>query len=105
QPHIWGAVLLGAVLSSCAVALVLIQPGRALTRHAVAVAQMLCSALLIHLSCGRIETHFHIFGSLAFLAFYRDWRVLVTASIVTTLDHFLRGTYWPLSIFGTVNPD
>ena len=32
------------------------------------------SALLIHLSGGRIETHFHIFGSLAFLAFYRDCR-------------------------------
>ena len=43
--------------------------------------QMLWSALLIHLSGGRIETHFHIFGSLAFLAFYRDWRVLVTASL------------------------
>ena len=28
---------------------------------------MLMSVLLIHLSGGRIETHFHIFGSLAFL--------------------------------------
>jgi len=44
-----------------------------LTRHAIAVGQMLCSALLVHLSGGRIETHFHVFGSLAFLAFYRDW--------------------------------
>ena len=40
---------------------------------------MLTSALLIHLTGGRIETHFHVFGSLAFLAFYRDWRVLVPA--------------------------
>ena len=37
---------------------------------------MLMSALLIHLTGGRIETHFHVFGSLAILAFYRDWRVL-----------------------------
>ena len=44
--------------------------------------QSLMSALLIHLSGGRIETHFHIFGSLAFLACYRDWRVLVAASAV-----------------------
>jgi len=36
------------------------------------------SALLIHLSGGRIETHFHVFGSLAFLAFYLDWPVLIT---------------------------
>ena len=48
----------------------------------IAVGQTLTSALLIHLTGGRIETHFHVFGSLAFLAFYRDWRVLVTASAV-----------------------
>jgi hypothetical protein len=28
-----------------------------------------------------------VFGSLAFLAFYRDWRVLVTASAVVAADH------------------
>ena len=43
---------------------------------------MLMGALLIHLTGGRIETHFHVFGSLAFLAFYRDWRVLVPATVV-----------------------
>ncbi len=43
---------------------------------------MLMGGLLIHLTGGRIETHFHVFGSLAFLAFYRDWRVLVPATIV-----------------------
>ncbi len=69
------------------------QPGAYLTRHVVAAGQMLFSALLIHLSGGRTEMHFHIFGSLAFLAFYRDWRVLVTASAVVVLDHFLRGMY------------
>ena len=57
-------------------------------------------ALLIHLTGGRIETHFHIFGSLAFLAFYRDWRVLVTATLVVAVDHFLRGIFWPRSVFG-----
>ena len=48
---------------------------------------MLMGALLIHLTGGRIEAHFHIFGSLAFLAIYRDWRVLITASLVVVLDH------------------
>ena len=61
------------------------------------------SALLIHLTGGRIETHFHIFGSLAFLAFYRDWKVLVTASTVVALDHCLRGVYWPESVFGVMS--
>ena len=61
--------------------------------------------MLIHLTGGRIETHFHIFGSLAFLAFYRDWRILVTATVVVAADHFLRGTFWPQSVFGTITPD
>ena len=52
---------------------------------------MLWSALLIHLTGGRIETHFHVFGSLAFLAFYRDWRVLVPATVVVALTTPLRG--------------
>src|ERR1051325_5838432 len=61
---------------------------------------MLTSALLIHLTGGRIETHFHVFGSLAFLAFYRDWRVLLTATVVVALDHMARGLFWPQSVFG-----
>jgi len=71
-----------------------------MTRHVIAFAQMAWSALLIHLSGGRIETHFHVFGSLAFLAFYRDWRVLITASVVVAVDHFVRGMWWPQSAFG-----
>jgi serine phosphatase RsbU (regulator of sigma subunit) len=61
---------------------------------------MLSSALLIHLSGGRIETHFHVFASMAFLAFYRDWRVLLIATVVVAIDHFLRGVYWAQSVFG-----
>jgi two-component system, sensor histidine kinase and response regulator len=60
------------------------------------------SGLLIHLSGGRIETHFHVFGSLAFLAFYRDWRVLIPATVVVAADHFVRGVYWPQSAFGVL---
>jgi signal transduction histidine kinase len=76
-----------------------------LTRHAIAVSQMLWSALLIHLSGGRIETHFHVFGSLAFLSFYRDWRILIPATLTVAGDHLLRGIFWPESVYGIVNPE
>jgi two-component system sensor histidine kinase/response regulator len=82
-----------------------IRPGQIITRHALAIAQMLMGSLLIHLSGGRSETHFHVFGSLAFLAFYRDWRVLVSASAVVAVDHLVRGLYWPQSVFGTADPE
>ena len=102
HPHVWAAVLLGGILTSFPICLAFLMPGAAVTRQVIAVAQMLWSALLIHLTGGRIETHFHIFGSLAFLAFYRDWRVLVTATVVVALDHGLRGLYWPQSVYGVL---
>jgi PAS domain S-box-containing protein len=100
--HVRAALFLGGAIISLPLALALLWPGRALTRHAVGVAQMLLGALLIHLAGGRIETHFHVFGSLAFLAFYRDWRVLISASVVVAVDHFLRGIIWPQSVYGSL---
>ncbi len=102
--HVWAAIFLGAAISSLPIFLAWRHPGRPLTRHVIAVAQMLTSALWIHLTGGRIETHFHVFGSLAFLAFYRDWRVLLTATVVVALDHAARGIFWPQSVFGILTP-
>ena len=100
--HVYASIVLGAVIASLPVTLAIVRPGEPLTRHIIAAGQMLMSALLIHVSGGRIETHFHIFGSLAFLAFYRDWRVLITATVVVSIDHFLRGVFWPESVFGVL---
>ncbi len=100
--HVWAAIFLGGILTALPVTMAWLQPGWVFTRHLIAFTQMLWSALLIHLTGGRIETHFHVFGSLAFLAFYRDWPVLITATVVVAADHFLRGWYWPQSVYGVV---
>jgi hypothetical protein len=89
--HLWAAIFLGGALTLLPMALVLLRPGATLTRHVIAVCEMLFSALLIDLTGGRIETHFHIFGALALLAFYRDWRVLITASAVVAIRHGVFG--------------
>src|SRR6266852_3559459 len=102
--HVWAALVLGATISSLPIFLAFTRPCHTSTRHVIAVAQMLTSALLIHITGGRIETHFHVFGSLAFLAFYRDWRVFIPATIVVAADHFVRGVYWPQSVFGILAP-
>jgi two-component system sensor histidine kinase/response regulator len=102
--HVWAAVVLGGLVSLFPALLAVARPGQPSTRYTIAVAQMLMSALLIHLTGGRIETHFHVFGSLAFLAFYRDWRVLVPATVVVALDHMLRGLFWPQSVYGVLLP-
>jgi PAS domain S-box-containing protein len=101
HPHVWAAILLGFAIVSLPVGLALLRPGRAGTRHVIAAGQMFLAGLLIHLTGGRTETHFHVFGSLAFLAFYRDWRVLLTATAVTAADHVLRGFFWPESVYGS----
>jgi two-component system, sensor histidine kinase and response regulator len=103
HPHVWAAVFLGGAISFFPILLAVVRPGRASTRHVIAIGQMLTSALLIHLTGGRIETHFHVFGSLAFLAVYRDWKVLIPATVVVALDHLLRGVFWPQSVYGVLS--
>lgn len=103
--HVYYALFLGGALSIPPILLAWLRPGWTVTRHAVAVSQVLWSALLIHLTGGRIETHFHVFVSLAFLAFYRDWTVLGTATVLVAVDHLLRGLFWSESVYGITNPE
>jgi len=103
--HVWLAIFLGAAINAFPVALAVRRAGWVVTRHVIAAAQMLWSALLIHLTGGRIETHFHVFGSLGILAFYRDWPVLVTATLMVVADHLLRGIFWPESVYGIASPE
>ena len=100
--HVWAGLVLGALLCLMPLALIVFRRGEAVTRYTISVSQMLFSGLLIHLTGGRIEAHFHIFGSLAFLAFYRDWRLLIPATAVTAADHVVRGMFWPESVFGVL---
>ena len=99
--HVLAAAVLGGLFAAYPLYLIQTKPGSIYTRHMIAIAQMLQSALLVHVTGGRIETHFHVFGSLALLAFYRDWKVLITASAVVCIDHLALGLWFPLSVYGT----
>ena len=103
--HVYAAVILGALVMLVPAFLAFRRSGRASTRYAIAVGQMLTSALLIHLTGGRIETHFHVFASLGILAGYRDWKVFLIATVVTAIDHLFRGIYYPQSVFGILTSD
>lgn len=103
--HVYAAVGLGGLITALPVGMVWWRPGTALTRHLVAAGQLMMSGLLIHLTGGRMEAHFHVFVSLAILANYHDWRVLVTGAAVTAIDHLVRGIVWPESLFGIVTTE
>lgn len=100
--HVYAAVFLGGLLALVPVLATYMNPGATINRMLISISQILFSTLLIHLTGGRIETHFHVFGSLAFLAFYRDPRPVLIATAITALDHILRGALWPQSVYGTL---
>ncbi|MFT5050534.1 MAG: signal transduction histidine kinase [Chlamydiales bacterium] len=103
QSQLLIATLLGGVITGVPILFALKRPGQASTRHAIAAGQVLTGALLIHLCGGRAETHLLAVASLAFLACYRDRRVLMTATAILVTDYFLRGTLWPQSLFGSAD--
>ncbi len=98
--HVWASILLGGAICLIPALLVYLEPGAPINRYVIAIAQTLYSSLLIHLMGGRIEAHFHVFGALAFLSLYRNWKVLAPATAVVALDHMVRGILWPESVFG-----
>lgn len=100
--HVYASIFGGGLLTLFPLALIWKLPGAPITRHVIATAQIMYSVVFIHLTGGRIETHFHVFGSIAFLVLYRDNRVLWTAAAITVSDHILRGLFFPQSVYGVL---
>jgi two-component sensor histidine kinase len=101
--HVLFSFIAGGILTIYPVYRNLKMPGAVPNRYINVIAQGLYSAMLIHLTGGRIETHFHVFGSLAFFAFYRDLRVLAVGTVIVAVDHLIRGIWYPQSVFGVFN--
>jgi methyl-accepting chemotaxis protein len=81
------AIVVGGGISLGAYLLAQRNPGAFSTRSFIAVGLMAYAALFISQSHGMVEMHFHIFGALAFLLVYRDWRVIVIAAAFVALHH------------------
>ena len=100
----WGAaVLVGALASLLPCAFAWLRPGSFGTRSVVAICMMVYSMLFIAQTGGMIEMHFHVFGGMAFLLIYRDWRLPVVAGGVIALHHagfnFLQMRGYPDLVF------
>ena len=81
------ALLVGIPALAVPLLLTRMAPATLVTRLAIGAAFMIFSALAIHQARGQIEVHFGIFVLLAFLLYYRDWRVIVTAAAVIAVHH------------------
>lgn len=103
--HIVASIVLGGALSAIPFALTLVNPDWKGTRYIVVISQMLMSSLWIHVAGGRIESHFHVFGSLAFLSLYRNPLLIIVGAGVAAVDHAIRAVVAPVSVFGIPDVD
>ena len=80
---------------------------RRLSRRAravlVSVGRITCSAVLVHLSGGYIEAHFHFFVMIGLLSLYEDWVPFLLAAGYVVLHHGIGGAVAPDAVFN--HPD
>jgi diguanylate cyclase (GGDEF)-like protein len=62
-----------------------------------------CSTLLVHLSGGFIELHFHFFVMVVVIALYQDWLVFLFAVAYVVLHHGVIGALYPAEVYN--HPD
>jgi signal transduction histidine kinase/CheY-like chemotaxis protein len=76
---------------------------RRFSRHVRAVIAsfglMTCSAILVHLSGGYIEMHFHFFVMVVVITLYQDWVPFVLAILYVVVQHGLGGMLFPMSVY------
>jgi PAS domain S-box-containing protein len=60
---------------------------------------MVSSTVLVHLSGGYIEMHFHYFVMMAVIVLYQDWVTFLVAVVYIVMDHGLLGTLVPSRVF------
>lgn len=65
----------------------------------VSFALLTCSALMVHLSGGLTEMHFHFFVTVSLIALYSDWRPYLLAVGFVLFHHGVLGALAPDSIY------
>jgi signal transduction histidine kinase len=65
----------------------------------VALGLLTASAVIVHLSGGVIEAHFHFFVVIVLLTLYEDWTVFLLAATFVVLHHGVGGALDPHAVF------
>jgi signal transduction histidine kinase/ActR/RegA family two-component response regulator len=72
---------------------------RRLTAFFVTAGLVFCSSVLVHLSRGNIEAHFHFFVLIGLIALYQDWVPFLWNVVFTVLSHGVGGALSPHGIY------
>ncbi|MEX2238252.1 MAG: EAL domain-containing protein [Dehalococcoidia bacterium] len=73
--------------------------GRTVRASLVTMGLFTSSAMLVHLSGGQIEMHFHFFAILGIIALYQDWSPFLLGIGYVLVHHGVMGTLAPSSIY------
>ncbi|WP_340679231.1 methyl-accepting chemotaxis protein [Paraglaciecola sp.] len=82
-------LIIGSLILIVPLVLSLKFPTEQISRHAMGIGLQLFTALHIQQTYGLIEMHFEIFTILAFLSFYRDWKVIASSTTIVAIHHIL----------------
>ena len=72
---------------------------RRMRATAVALGLLTCAAVLVHVTGGLIEAHFHFFVVIGLLTLYEDWMLFLVAVSFVLLHHGLLGATAPHQVF------
>jgi diguanylate cyclase (GGDEF)-like protein len=93
-------VAVSALMPAVATVAALLPRGRRVLSSCVtAFGLMTCSALIVYLSGGAIEAHFHFFVMVPVLALYEDWWPFGTGIFYVLAEHGIIGGAWPETVY------
>jgi signal transduction histidine kinase len=88
-----------AAIAATVTFLPIVKANRDASTALVSIGLLTCSAILIHLSGGFIELHFHFFVVVVALTLYEDWVPFLVAAAYVALHHGIMGTIDPKSVY------
>jgi diguanylate cyclase (GGDEF)-like protein len=94
--HSFGETMIVVVFATAATAL---RDRRRLSTVLTSAGLMAASAVLVHLSDGSIEMHFHYFVMVAVVALYQDWLPFLVAIAFVVLQHGIAGAIDPSAVY------
>ena len=96
---LWHSVAESAILAVCALAAGQPRGGRRARACAAVFGLVTASALLVHLSGGTIEMHFHFFVMVGLITLYQDWVPFGLALGYVVVHHGVLGYLAPTAVF------
>lgn len=95
----WHSLAEGGGIAVLALAATITRGGRSFRAAIVAMGLLTSSAMIVHLSGGVIEMHFHFFVVIGVLTLYQEWTPFLLAIGYVLVHHGLLGTLEPAAVF------